>query len=103
MEEILIETEAYMPPPAQEMPFSTASLKESVQNVLRIAPATILLPVVTPLVKRTFPENLQLLYLEPGEVKSTFTLPPVKPPSPPPLPVLLVPLLLLPPPPPPPH
>ena len=105
MEEILIETEAYMPPPAQEMPFSTAHLKESVQNVLSIAPATILLPVVTPLVKRTVPEevtNLQLLHLEPGEVKSTFTLPPVKPPSPPPLPVLLVPLPL-PKPPPPPH
>lgn len=117
MEEILIETEAYMPPPTQEMPLSTASLKESVQNILAVAPATILAPIAgilgtglmgatSPMAGRTVlgpltagAANIQLLSIQPGEVKSTFTLPPIKPP-----PLLIPPvLLLLPKPPPPPH
>jgi len=110
MEEILIETEAYMPPPTQEMPFSKASLKESVQNVLSIAPPTVIAPVAgiigmgmlgvsTPLAGGTVmgplaagAANLQLLSIQPGEVKSTFILPPIKPPLPPPPPVILFPL-----------
>ena len=122
MEEILLETEAYMPPPAKEMDSSTASLKESVKNVLSTAPATILAPVasilgtgmmgtatslqgVTALAYFSAEAaNLQLLTIQPGEVTSTFTLPPVIPPLPPISPVLIVPFLLpLPEPPPPPH
>lgn len=108
MEEILLETEAYMPPPTEEMPFSTESLHESVQNAIALAPAIGILGVgmmgvVTPLEGGTIlgpliaeAANLQLLYIQPGEVQ-TFTLPPVVPPLPPPVPIIL------PDPPPPPH
>ena len=111
-----------MPPPAQEMDSSMASLKESVQNALSIAPAIILAPVagilgtgmmgtaaslqgVTALASFSAEAaNLQLLTIQAGEVTSTFSLPPVTPPLPPISPVLIVPFLLpLPEPPPPPH
>jgi len=94
MEEILIEKEAYMPPPAHEMLSSMSSLKESVQNVLRIAPIVGILgtgirEAATTLKGRTVTgslneaaANIQLLNIQPGEVKSTFTLPPLKPPPP---------------------
>lgn len=116
MEEILLETEAYFPPPAKEMPFTTESLNESVQNVLAIAPVAGILGVgmmgaattveggtiLGPLTAEA--ANLQLLNLQAGEVP-TFTIPPVVPPLPPvPIELILLPILPpLPPPPPPPH
>jgi len=110
IEEILLETEAYMPPPAKEMPFSMESINESVKNVLAIAPVAGVLgtgilgattaleggPILSTLTAEA--ASLQLLNIQPGEVSSTFTLPPVAPSLPP-----LVPILLLPKPPPPPH
>ena len=120
MEEILLETEVYMPPPAQEMPSSMKSLKESVKKVLATAPAAILLAPVTgilgtgmmgaitplaggivlsPLTAEA--TNIQLHVIQPGEVSSTFILPVV--PSPPPIPPIPPLPLMLPEPPPPPH
>ena len=108
MEEILLETEAYMPPPAQEMPISTKSLNESVRNALVVAPiagilGTGLLGTVTTLEGGTIlgpltagVANIQLLNIQPGEVRTI----PVLPITPPP--IVYVPLLL-PKPPPPPH
>jgi hypothetical protein len=111
MEEILRETEAYLPYPSKEMPFITESLNKSVQNALAVAPLASILGVglkgtATPLLGKTAVDplatgatNLQLQEIQPGEVSSTFPLPPVIPPLPP-LPLLPV---ILPPPPPPPH
>jgi len=108
MEEILLETEAYMPPPAQEMPISTKSLNESVRNALVVAPVvgilgTGLMGAVTTLEGGTIlgpltagAANIQLLNIQPGEVRTI----PVLPVTPPP--IVYVPLLL-PKPPPPPH
>jgi len=104
----LLETEAYMPPPAQEMPISTKSLNESVRNALVVAPVagilgTGMIGVVTTLEGGTIlgpltagVANIQLLNIQPGEVRTI----PVLPITPPP--IVYVPLLL-PKPPPPPH
>ena len=109
MEEILLETEAHMPLPAQEMPISTKTLNESVRNALVVAPVagilgTGMLGAVTTLEGATIlgpltagADNLQLLYIQPGEVKPIPILPLIAPP-----PIVYVPLLL-PKPPPPPH
>jgi hypothetical protein len=87
MEEILLETEAYIFPPVKEMPFSTASLNDSVQNVLTTAPVAGILgtgmigaattlkggTILGPLTEEA--HNIQLLNIQAGEVASTFAVP----------------------------
>ena len=106
IEEILLETEVYMPPPTQEMPMSKRTFNETVQNALFVAPTASILGIGMMGIEKALrggsilgplsaeAANLQILYIEPGEV-SKFVLPPVLPPL---LPVLI----MLPKPPPPP-
>ena len=113
IEEILLETDLYMPPPHQEMPSNTGMLNDSVKNIMSVAPAALLartidtlgtgmMGVARPRQSKIITDPLvataangQLFYIEPGEV-NTPSLPPLLPPP------VIPPILLLPLPPPPP-
>ena len=113
IEEILLETDFYLPPPHQEMPSNTAMLNDTVANIMSVAPAALfartidtlgtgLMGIARPRQAKMITDplvataaNAQLFYIEPGEV-NTPTLPPLF--SPPVIPPVL--LLPLPPPPP---
>jgi hypothetical protein len=117
MEEILLETEAYLSPSDREMPFSTASLKGSVAVALSAVPATMFLASASGILDTGMMGVLaggdvlsaldgtdtQLNVIQPGEVTSPFSLPPVITPIPPEviLPVIVPVILLWPLPPPP--